>query len=360
MNEIYTPTATIKRDKNKLANYGANRFSTRIASEKDFAAIWNLYLQTNFLYAEKLATMPDGGRQAQDNLRKLLSLNSEFFQILLCENQAAELLAVCTHAQSSAAQSHVMHLASNGNIKALLKNFQASQQISAVCPADFISYTFRPNNPGVRRLFVSVLKDVTVDFENEIYDYYKFSTADFKAFKSKSDDFQIQSATENDRLFLLENCADAAQKVILKSLGKFDDSAVSNVAKVFNSAELLRSRKVISIKKGNILQGVAVIEISPDWWNFSGLGTGIRLFMLNEDEQIACRLLASATEILVDFPTACWTMLVSSRQPAVSNVLQKLGFQSPKKYQRISVPQFVSVSILQNYCHFIERKKEVY
>lgn len=333
------------------------RLSTRLATEKDYEAIWNLYLQTNFLYPEKLAAMPDNGRQAKENLKKLLSLNSELFRVLLCENQSSELLAVCTHARYSAAQSHVMHLASTGNIKALLHIFKASQEISMQCSADFISYTFRPNNAGVRRLFVSVLKEVKVEFENETYDYYKFFASDLKTFKAPANGFQIEAASEQDRLYLLQNCADETQKTVLNSVGRIDDSTVSDVSKVFDSIGFLRRRKAVSIKKDGLLQGMAIIEAGPDWWNFSGLGNGIRLFMLNEDEEISRRLLAAAVKHLSDFPLACWTMLVAPRQTGLTKVLSTLGFTSDKQYQRITLPQTLTNFIYTNYGDFIERKK---
>ena len=357
VNEIHSTVTSEFRQLNTVKSAEGSYLSTRLATEKDFEAIWNLYLRTNFLYPEKLTAMQDNGKKAKDNLQKLLSLNSEFFQICMCENQASELMAVCTHAQYSAAHNHVMHLASNGNIKELLKIFKANQKISFNCSADFTSYTFRPNNAGVKRLFTSVLNNIEVDFENQIYDYYKFSIANLSSFKASSKGFQIQDADEADSLYLIENSPDKTQRVVLNSIGKIEDATILAVSKVFNSIGLVRHRKVFSIKKDGVLQGIAVVEIGPDWWNFSGLGTGIRLFSLNEDEQIAQSLLTVATEFLSDFPIACWTMLVSPNQIGLTKVLHKLGFQSPKKYQRISVPKSVTQFACNKYNSFIERQR---
>jgi len=312
---------------------------TRLANPNDIDAIWNLYLKTNYLYPEKIAGMKDNGKQAKNNLEKLLSCDDKTFRVCLCEDAEGNLLAVCSHGLFSDSNDWVMHLTCDHNLKALLYVFKALRNISKNSLAEWVSWTFRPSNQGVQRLFTSVLKNADeTEIENTIYDYYQVRGHLLSSLGKLKRDLTLRKSNEFDRQFVISRLSNFSDKIALKSYGEFNqDFSLKIVSEKLSQIGFTRVRKAWTVEKNGEIGGIVIADVAPDWWNTSNLSTGLRFFFLKNDEQILSSLFSVAAEWLNQFSIPVWTLLLSPREMFFKGYLENLGITSKKQYQRLTM-----------------------
>ncbi len=330
---------------------------TRLANQNDIDAIWNLYLKTNYLYPEKIAGMKDNGKQAKNNLEKLLSCDDKTFRVCLCEDAEGNLLAVCSHGLFSDANDWVMHMTCDNNLKALLDVFNVLREISRSSQADWVSWTFRPNNRSIQRLFTSVLGNVDQSLiENSVYDYFQLNTQTLNNLAKLPSNPSIRKATELDRQFVINQMSDYSDKIALESFGEFNQClSISSVSARLNKLGFIRKRKAWAVEQEGNIGGIVIADVAPDWWNTSNLSTGIRFFLLKNDKDNISSLFSVASCWLSQFLIPNWTILLSSRDTAIKNYLADLGIVSNKQYQRLTMHKNLTDKIYDGYEDFMMR-----
>jgi hypothetical protein len=332
---------------------------TRLANPKDIDAIWNLYLKTNYLYPEKLFGMGDNGKTAKKNLEKLLSCDYKTFCICLCEDSNKELLAVCSHGLFAQANDWIMHMTCNHNLKALIEVFKTLRSITKASLAEWISWTFRPDNHSIKRLFLSVMKSVDeTEIENTIYDYYQVKSQSLKNLTNSYPDLEIRKSTESDRQFVIAQLSNHSDKIALRSYGQFNqDFSLKSVSGKLNEIGFTRARTAWTVEENGAIGGIVIADVSPDWWNTSNLSTGLRFFLLKPNRQVISSLLSAGTEWLDQFPIPCWTMLLPPHEILFKDFLENLRITPKKQYQRLTMNRVLADTIYDGYEGFMRRSQ---
>lgn len=330
---------------------------TRLANPEDVDAIWNLYLKTNYLYPEKLFGMGDNGRSAKKNLEKLLDSDDKIFRICLCEDSNKNLLAVCSHGLFSDANDWIMHMSCDNNLKALTEVFKSLRHITKTSLAEWISWTFRPNNRSIRQFFSSVLKNTDeTGIENTIYDYYQLKNHILIDQAKSSGYAALRKSTESDRLFIIDKLSNCSDKIALQAYGAFNqDFSLKTTSEKLGAIGFTRARNAWTFEEGGAISGLVIADVAPDWWNTSNLSTGLRFFLLKHDEQVISSLLSAGAEWLNQFPISSWTMLLSPREKCFKAYLENLGITSGKQYQRLTMNKIFVDKIYDGYEDFITR-----
>ncbi|HLM61974.1 MAG TPA: hypothetical protein VK308_14305 [Pyrinomonadaceae bacterium] len=232
------------------------KITSRLATAKDVQIIWDFYLKTNFLYAEKLLSMGDYGLAAQETLLRCLQLNSDDFRICMSFDEEKRLRSLCTHASFSDTQGWVMHLASDGDVKAMASSIHACKPLTARSPAKWIAYTFRGNNRSVRKLFTSVNSTLQCETENENYHFFKTDALNLLNCSQKAGCYsKIRSANERDRQTMLKKVTNSSERIALYALGSLDDFQKSQMKQRFQNAGLRFERMAGQSRKTVICWG---------------------------------------------------------------------------------------------------------
>jgi hypothetical protein len=328
----------------------------RRAKPEDAQAIWNLYLETGFLYKEKLEAMGDRGFEALANLEALLKLDSDDYCISLCTDERGKILSACTYARFSDTEGWQMHLASAHDSQGLGFAIEATGTEFLASDAQWMSYTFRENNRSVRRLFNSACKGFNDEVGNAVYDYYIFSARQTELISQLNSAITIRKATEEERLELLASLSNSSDKVALEAVGSLTDGmSVKELAERLARQGLVRQREAFVATICGEPVGIAVADLSPKWWNFSNLSTGVRLFLQYQNEEVVRGLLAAAAKWFCEHSVDSWTLLVGDEDSALRSVLATPGLSSHKRYERIEAPAGFVPFITKTYVDLVRR-----
>lgn len=328
----------------------------RLATAKNVQVIWDFYLKTNFLYEEKLLSMGDYGAAARETLLQCLELDSDDFRVCMAFDEEAQLRSLCTHALFSDTQGWVMHLASDGDVRAMASSIYACKPLTARSPAKWIAYTFRGNNRSVRKLFTSVNGKLLCETENENYHFFKTGSLDLSSGSRKANCGTIRLADERDRRAMIAKLPTPSERIALYSLGDLDDFRGGELKRRFHIAGLPFERAAWAAELNGELIGLAIGEIRPPWWNMSNLSTGVRLFLSKPEFDQAWQLLNAAATWFDTRNVKNWTILVPPHDVATTSVLNDCGAASTKQYYRITAPSVTADSILEHYKNFTKRK----
>jgi hypothetical protein len=250
-------------------------------------AIWDLLLDTGFLYPEKLAAMPVAA--VRETLATLLASPSDLFKVSLAvkdERIAGHVSCVRVYAQTWLCQ----HLAaSNGGKSALTAGRRLCvamlEELEAEPTAEWTKIRWRPDNAWPAREFGGYARTAS-DRTRALLRTYAYAVSPALAADEPGPPagLTLRSALPADLARVEAYFAATEQALYLRS----DDLAASSIGlghmqEAYARLGLARCREVIIAERGGRFAGFALLELSSVGLNFSEFTNSFRVYAAADD-----------------------------------------------------------------------------
>jgi len=322
---------------------------TRVA-ETTCEELWSLYLETGFLSPHKLRAIRDDGWEAKATLGIMLDDSGLDYRVLT-DRHADVLRAACTVARFADREDWVMHLASLGDRPALTAVI--GQLRTVVSHERWATFRFRVENQSVHRFFKA-------SAPMQHFRICQCWRADgMPAGSAGAENIEITPVPDGHVPVALD---ERVRPWWSATVASSPLSGVSRIAADYRRKGLVRQRAVWTVRTSGVEVLAGILDVSPPWWNLSGLASGMEVFTL---APCAPELVARATRALVHGAQrwyerqGChqWTLRFDDGEAGLAGEVASLGLVRLPAYAQISVPFDDAVPLATRYAQRLSLRR---
>ena len=273
----------------------------KLARNVTFDDIWTLFLDSGFLYPEKIEKLQPVMPELQATVRALLNANGHLLATAVVRDEhrlEAQLSMLRSYEQTWM----VHHLAA---LPLTSRDANASAQVTLALTyygqlrsdIQWAKMFFRPNNPWPSRVFggfFNLIKDKpTCD-----YRVFHYLTAPTNGPTPQlSNQVEVRSAKEEE-LSLVADWFTSRGRTVESMANDFEKSKLNlpKLSKDYTRAGLGRNRECIVAQRDGRITGFALVEVSSIGLNFSELTNAFTVRMTEEDPEARLALIVAAKQ----------------------------------------------------------------
>jgi hypothetical protein len=309
------------------------------SSGYDSTALWQLLLDTNFLYPEKLEKLKSLLPEIQHTLSALLSQPDGPVKTLFYKTED-NLQGHISAAQVYQRTWMVQHLAARkegrGSLAAARKlNLAIFYYLEQMPDLEWIRIYFRPNNRWPARVvgnFIRKLKEPNLlDFKTLSYMVGPTAQEPEQVFPAGT---MVRQATPSDLAQIEEHFIRTNNIVELKSSDLSASSiSLQATANRYSQAGLYRRRDVLAVVRADKVIGFTLMEATSFGINFSELTNSFSVHQIESDELVANALISHARAHYARLGRqSCIAMVTDQDVP----LFERKGFTKSKEYTRVT------------------------
>lgn len=273
----------------------------KLARNVTFDDIWTLFLDSGFLYPEKIEKLQPVMPELQATVRALLNANGHLLATAVVRDEH-KLDAQISMLRAYEQTWMVHHLAA---LPLTSRDTNASAQVTLALTyygqlrsdIHWAKMFFRPNNPWPSRVFGGFFKLIK-DKPTCDYRVFHYLTASTNGPSPElSDQVQVRSAKEQD-LSLIEDWFTSRGRTVELMANDLRQSKFSlpRLSQDYFNAGLDRHRECIVAERNGRIAGFALLEISSIGLNFSELTNAFTVRMIEEDPESRLALILAAKQ----------------------------------------------------------------
>jgi hypothetical protein len=313
----------------------ARPLELRTGAQASADAIWQLLLDTGFLYPEKLAHMRVSAVRA--TLSTLLAAPDDVFKVLVAargEQLEGHVSCVRVYERTWLCQ-HFAALQRTGSMLATGRQVAVAMldTLVAAPEVEFIRIRYRPDNPWPAREFGGCARMLEGHPLAQLRTYaYLVSPplAAVPALETSGSRLGVRAATAADAARIEACFAGGSDALLLRTddLGA-QQLELRHMAAAYARVGLSRRREVLVAERSGQLAGFALLEQSSLGLNYSELTNAVRVYAAVGDSET---LQALARAALARYRTLGYDRCVALASDAQLAALQPAGFTRTKDY----------------------------
>lgn len=316
-----------------------------ISKKFKFEELWNFYLETNFLYKEKIQMLGSDVEQIKDTWSKIIESSEDVSYTTLrrdSEDNPTNSLSVMKYYDDTWIFQHMVSKKCPLGMVEVLKDsvdwLVSNEKIL------FAKLYWRPNN-GIPNQMFSAIETYLCKEPNsylyESFDYFALTKHDNNILKYPNNKFKSKVATSIDHTEISEILKDNIDPIIFNSdsLDKLS-MPLLKTAKIFNDNNLERKRQFILTKKDSKILAITAVEFSSKGLSLSHYFNKFSIYYINKNitteeetligESILSTVLSFYKELKRD-------VFISLCDKKVSLIFQKLGLNPKKRYKCLTI-----------------------
>lgn len=271
----------------------------RVAHDVTFEDVWQLLLDSGFLYPEKVARLEPVLPDIQQTVRQLLLANGNLMATAVMRG-AKSLEAHLGSLRWCEQTWIVQHLAA---LPMSARRMSASAQVAlgftqyGQLRPDFVwgKMYFRPNNLWPTRVFGGYAKRVTDPATSDLRTFqYLVASTTGSALQSPTG-VEVRVGAEEDRP-TIEEWFTARGRMVEVEANQLQAGCrgVENISRAYEEAGLLRRRESLIAQRHGRVAGFALLEIASLGMNFSELTNSFTVHVLDDTDDAARHALVDA------------------------------------------------------------------
>ena len=271
----------------------------KIARDVSFEEIWSLFLDSGFLYPEKVARLQPVMPEIQQTVRALLDANGHLLATVVLRNEdvpEAHISLLRWYEQTWIVQ----HLAA---LPLSARGLDASARVNLALTyygqlrpdIQWGKVFFRPNNAWPARVFGGFARQLTDPRTSDLRVFHYLSAPLGPALPEAPAGIRVRNANADDLIRIEDWFTERGRTVELMANDLQASRAnLASVSRLFNTAGLHRRRESIVAERDGHIKGFALLEISSLGLNFSELTNAFTVHLFEEDPYVRLALVRSA------------------------------------------------------------------
>ncbi|MBS2021035.1 MAG: hypothetical protein JST92_01395, partial [Deltaproteobacteria bacterium] len=272
-------------ERTQLADAVMRRRFPGLADGQDLPVdnLWQFFLDTRFLYPEKLAALGPVAGEVRQTFEKLRTAGSGLFKSLVF-TEGEKVFAHLSAARAYRRTWLVQHLAGATRLKGRqaprIVNLGLSEYFGQNTDLEYVKVFFRPDNKWPARVFGSFAKRMTDRQLSDLRELH-YQTLPTDCILPGNDQIRVIEADGGDLSVVERHFVATERGLMLRS----DDLTraslgMSELSEAWKAAGMQRERRVLLALRGDEPVGFALAEISSPGLNLSELLSAFRLVVL--------------------------------------------------------------------------------
>lgn len=276
--------------------------SVRVTRDVTFEEVWKLFLDSGFLYPDKVSRLQPVLPEIQQTVRSLLRENGNLLCTVVLRNETA-LDAQLSMLRWCESTWMVQHLAA---LPLTARTLDASAQLMLGFAyyarlrqedMDWAKAYFRPNNAWPSRVFGGFAKRIDDPQTSDFRTYHYLVAPAHSASPAAPDGVEVRPAVA-DELPLVEDWYRSRGRNVEIAANQLDASSVrlTQLEDTYRLGGLKRSREILVAQRAGRIAGFALLEVSSIGMNFSELTNAFTVHLLEEDSGARVALIQAAKQ----------------------------------------------------------------
>jgi hypothetical protein len=299
-----SPSHGVAQTESQRATVGLVELSypgVAVAHDVTFEEIWPLFIDSGFLYPEKVARLQTVMPEIQQTVRALLRSNGDLLSTVVLRTDGvmdAHISVLRPYEQTWMVQ----HLAA---LPLTARKFDASARVTLALTyytrlrsdVRWIKMFYRPNNPWPSRVFGGYAERIKDSTSSDLRVFHYLAALMNGSQRASPSQIRVRAAEEHHLPLIGEWFSSRERTVELMANDlQPDRSRLDSLSRQFRNMGLDRRREPIVAERNGRITGFALLEISSLGLNFSELTNAFTVHLLEEDPETRLALIRTAKQ----------------------------------------------------------------
>ncbi|MBS1810144.1 MAG: hypothetical protein JST84_18430 [Acidobacteria bacterium] len=274
----------------------------KVARDVTFDDIWNLFLESGFLYPEKVARLESVLPEIQQTVRALLRENGKLTAtVALREAQMLEAhMNILRWYENTWIVQHLAALPMSARTNCASARLTLGFTFYGRLRPDIVwsKMYFRPNNPWPARVFGGYARRINDPQTSDLRTFHYLVAATTDDSPKSLTGIEVYQAGEEDRGLIEDwfTMRGRTTEVQANQLQASDDG-LANLSRAYEQAGLMRRRESLIAARNGRVTGFALLEIASLGMNFSELTNAFTVHLMDDtDAETRLALVESAKQ----------------------------------------------------------------